>query len=86
MYDFPPSSIGLFPTIVSPPKKATTSTNSQPIQMVTMSGSRLVDDGGKSYMPYLQMSTTNAAKQATLVLNGQGSPGEKSLQGYALAP
>jgi len=46
----------LLPDIVSPSKKAPTSTNSQPIQMVTMLGSRCVDDVGNPYMYYLQMS------------------------------
>src|SRR6266516_4067593 len=59
MYGFPPSSTGLFPTIVSPSKKATPSTNSQAIQMVTMSGSRCVDDVGK---PYIRPVILSAAK------------------------
>ena len=50
MYDFPTSSTKRLPNIVSPSKKATTSTNGQPIQMVTMSGNRPVDDVGKPYI------------------------------------
>ena len=56
MYDFPTSSTKRLPNIVSPSKKATTSTNGQPIQMVTMSGNRPVDDVGKPYIIHVILS------------------------------
>ena len=48
MYGFPTSSTQRLPTIVSPSKKATTSTNGQPLQLVTISGNSDISAGNAS--------------------------------------